>query len=156
MDDPFVGQFEHSLDVKGRLVLPAAFRSSFESAGFLIKASERCLALLTPGRFRDIAAEMAQRSAAGGSRQRGAKRSFGAGAARVMPDKQGRFAVPEELRRFARLERDCVLIGAIDEIQIWDAERWAKVNAEGDQALETPEPTEPPGSGDAGDGQAAP
>lgn len=138
-DGPFVGQFEHSLDDKGRMVLPAVFRGSFELAGFLIKGSEGCLALLTPSRFRDIAAAMAGRSATGGSNQRAAKRSFGAGAARVVPDKQGRFAIPEELRRFAHLDKDCVVIGAIDEIEIWDAQRWDRINAEGEKALESPE-----------------
>ncbi len=142
-DSPFVGQFEHSLDAKGRMVLPAGFRPAFELAGFLIKSSEGCLALLTPKRFRDIAAGMAERSAAGGVSQRAAKRSFGAGAARVVPDKQGRFAIPEELRRFAHLSKDCVVIGAIDEIEIWDAGRWEQINAAGEKALESPEAVEP-------------
>ena len=138
-ESSFVGQFEHSLDDKGRVVLPAGFRAAFELAGFLIKGSEGCLALLTPSRFEHIAAQMAQRSAAGGVNQRAAKRSFGAGAARVVPDKQGRFAIPEELRRFAHLSKDCVIIGAIDEIEIWDAQRWDEINAEGERALESPE-----------------
>ncbi len=149
VDSPFVGQFEHSLDAKGRMVLPAGFRPAFELAGFLIKGSEGCLALLTPKRFRDIAAGMAERSAAGGASQRAAKRSFGAGAARVVPDKQGRFAIPEELRSFAHLNKDCVVIGAIDEIEIWDAARWEQINAAGEKALESPEAVESDMAGNA-------
>ena len=95
MDEVFVGQFEHSLDPKGRIVLPASFRTSFEQSGFLIKGPEGCLALLTPERFQDIAQNMASRSEEGDIRHRSAKRSFGAGAARVLPDKQGRIAIPE-------------------------------------------------------------
>lgn len=135
----FVGQHEHSLDAKGRIVLPASFRSAFEPSGFLIKHSEGCLALMTPDRFGEIAGQMSERSQSGGLHGRAAKRSFGAGAARVLPDKQGRIAVPEELRRFAGLQRECIVIGAIDEVEIWDAGRWHEMNAQGESLLAAPE-----------------
>ena len=139
MDELFVGQFEHALDVKGRIVLPASFRASFDQSGFLIKGPEGCLALLTPERFPDIAQTMASRSEEGDVRHRSAKRSFGAGASRVLPDKQGRIAVPEELRSFAQLERDCVIVGAIDEVEIWDSSRWQQITEVGDSLLESPD-----------------
>ena len=139
MDELFVGQFEHALDMKGRIVLPASFRASFDESGFLIKGSEGCLALLTPERFRDIAQTMASRSEEGDVRHRSAKRSFGAGASRVLPDKQGRIAVPEDLRSFAQLERECVIVGAIDEVEIWDSERWDQITEVGDSLLESPD-----------------
>ena len=139
MDELFVGQFEHALDMKGRIVLPASFRASFDESGFLIKGSEGCLALLTPERFRDIAQTMASRSEEGEVRHRSAKRSFGAGASRVLPDKQGRIAVPEDLRSFAQLERECVIVGAIDEVEIWDSERWSQITQVGDSLLESPD-----------------
>jgi len=139
VDELFVGQFEHALDVKGRIVLPASFRASFDQSGFLIKGPEGCLALLTPERFRDIAQTMASRSEEGDVRHRSAKRSFGAGASRVLPDKQGRIAVPEELRSFAQLERDCVIVGAIDEVEIWDSSRWQQITEVGDSLLESPD-----------------
>tara|TARA_S200000501_G_scaffold185391_1_gene174451 strand:- start:8330 stop:8773 length:444 start_codon:yes stop_codon:yes gene_type:complete len=139
VDELFVGQFEHALDMKGRIVLPASFRASFDESGFLIKGSEGCLALLTPERFRDIAQTMASRSEEGDVRHRSAKRSFGAGASRVLPDKQGRIAVPEDLRSFAQLERECVIVGAIDEVEIWDSERWSQITQVGDSLLESPD-----------------
>lgn len=139
MDELFVGQFEHALDMKGRIVLPASFRASFDESGFLIKGSEGCLALLTPERFRNIAQTMASRSEEGDVRHRSAKRSFGAGASRVLPDKQGRIAVPEDLRSFAQLERECVIVGAIDEVEIWDSERWGQITQVGDSLLESPD-----------------
>jgi len=139
VDELFVGQFEHALDIKGRIVLPASFRTSFDQSGFLIKGPEGCLALLTPERFRDIAHTMASRSEEGDIRHRSAKRSFGAGASRVLPDKQGRIAVPEDLRSFAHLERDCVIVGAIDEVEIWDRSRWQEITEVGDSLLESPD-----------------
>ena len=120
-------------------MLPASFRASFDESGFLIKGSEGCLALLTPERFRDIAQTMASRSEEGDVRHRSAKRSFGAGASRVLPDKQGRIAVPEDLRSFAQLERECVIVGAIDEVEIWDSERWGQITQVGDSLLESPD-----------------
>ena len=139
MEELFVGQFEHALDAKGRIVLPASFRPSFDQSGFLIKGSEGCLALLTPERFQDIAQNMASRSQEGDIRHRSAKRSFGAGAARILPDKQGRIAVPEDLRSFAHLERECGIVGGIDEVEIWDLNRWQEVTEVGDSLLESPD-----------------
>ncbi len=139
VEELFVGQFEHALDAKGRIVLPASFRSSFDQSGFLTKGSEGCLALLTPERFRDIAQTMASRSEEGDVRHRSAKRSFGAGAARILPDKQGRIAVPEDLRSFANLERECVIVGVIDEVEIWDRSRWQEITEVGDSLLESPD-----------------
>ena len=77
VDEVFVGQFEHALDAKGRIVLPASFRVSFDESGFLIKGPEGCLALLTPERFRDIAQTMASRSGEGDVRHRSAKDLLG-------------------------------------------------------------------------------
>ena len=139
VEELFVGQFEHALDAKGRIVLPASFRLSFDQSGFLTKGSEGCLALLTPERFRDIAQTMASRSEEGDVRHRSAKRSFGAGAARILPDKQGRIAVPEDLRSFANLERECVIVGVIDEVEIWDRSRWQEITEVGDSLLESPD-----------------
>ena len=82
---------------------------------------------------------MASRSEEGDVRHRSAKRSFGAGASRVLPDKQGRIAVPEDLRSFAQLDRDCVIVGAIDEVEIWDSARWQQITEVGDSLLESPD-----------------
>jgi len=82
---------------------------------------------------------MASRSEEGDVRHRSAKRSFGAGASRVLPDKQGRIAISEDLRSFAHLERDCVIVGAIDEVEIWDRARWQEITEVGDSLLESPD-----------------
>jgi MraZ protein len=151
VDELFVGQFEHSLDVKGRIVLPASFRGAFEQSGYLIKGSEGCLALMTPTQFRELALEMSTRSKEGDRRHRAAKRSFGAGAARVLPDKQGRIAIPEELREFAQLQRDCVVVGSIDEVELWSSQRWTQINETGDSLLESPDSFSTPLAEEAGE-----
>ncbi len=62
-------------------------------------------------------------------------RAFSANAAEVKPDTQGRILLPQRLREFAGLERDVVVIGAIDRIEIWDASRWGAVSARADESL---------------------
>lgn len=139
VDEFFVGSFEHSLDAKGRIVLPAAFRSAFESSGYLIKAPDGCLALMSAGRFSTHARSIADQGGVGDSRQRNAKRAFFAATAEVTPDKQGRIAIPEDLRIFAQLDRECVVIGALDDVEIWSASRWAAASALGDSVIEDPD-----------------
>ena len=58
---------------------------------------------------------------------------------RVVPDKQGRIAIPEDLRRYAQLERECVVVGSLDQVEIWNAARWGEVDALGDSVIESPD-----------------
>lgn len=139
MDDVFVGRHDHTLDAKGRVVLPAGFRPSFESSGFLIKGDDGCLALMTQSRFAELAQGVRTRSRVGEREHRSALRSWAAAAVRVVPDKQGRIAIPEDLRRYAQLERDCVVVGSLDQVEIWNAARWAEIDALGDSVIESPD-----------------
>ena len=64
-----------------------------------------------------------------------ALRAFSANAHEVRPDTQGRISIPERLRAFAGLERDVVVIGALERIELWDASRWQALQDESDQSL---------------------
>ena len=72
--------------------------------------------------------------------ERNVARSFAAGTAEVMPDRQGRMAIPANLRDFAGLEREVTVTGAINRIEIWDATRWRDVNRQGEQLLAGAQP----------------
>ncbi len=119
----FVGQFEHALDSKGRVVLPAAIREELGESGYLAKAEDGCLALTTVEVFEREALEM-QDKVARGLLDRAALRVRAAAAVKVKPDAQGRIAVPQELRGYAGLERDVVIIGAFTRAELWDRSRW--------------------------------
>ena len=69
----------------------------------------------------------------------------------MLPDKQGRIAIPEELREFAQLQRDCVVVGSIDEVELWSAQRWTQINETGDSLLESPDSFSRPLAEEAGE-----
>ena len=114
----FVGRFEHSLDTKNRVVLPAPFRRVLDDGGYLAKDRDGCLALMTAARFE----EEADRLLAGAeddAEQRNVVRWFASAASDIRPDAQGRIVVPPTLKEHAGLDRECVIIGALDKIEIW-------------------------------------
>ena len=129
----FVGTFEHSLDDKGRVVLPSTFRSHLADKGF-ISQFDNCLGLWTEEGFGDVARRLTDKIRAGQAPQE-AMRAFAANAHEVRPDSQGRVTIPQRLRDFAGLDREVVVIGAIDRIEIWDASRWQSVSATADESL---------------------
>ncbi|MCC5953583.1 MAG: division/cell wall cluster transcriptional repressor MraZ [Acidimicrobiia bacterium] len=126
----FVGTFEHTLDEKGRVVLPAAFRHHLASHGF-VSQYQRCLGLWTEEGFRSVADRLMQKVREGLASQH-ALRAFSADATEVRPDSQGRILLPQRLREHAGLDRDVVLIGALDRVEIWDADSWRSVRNEAD------------------------
>lgn len=129
----FVGTFEHALDDKGRVVLPSAFRAHLAEKGFLSQF-DACLGLWTEEGFADVAQRLTDKIRAGDAPQE-AMRAFAANAHEVRPDSQGRITIPQRLRDFAALERDVVVIGAIDRIEIWNAGRWQQRSTQADESL---------------------
>jgi MraZ protein len=130
----FLGTYEHSLDTKGRVILPAKFREQLEAGAFLAKSLGGCLALYTAEEFEKVAQDMQENARRGGV-ERNAVRSFAAGAAEATPDRQGRISIPQHLRSFANLEREVVVAGAFSRIEIWDTNRWREVDREGELSL---------------------
>lgn len=129
----FVGTFEHSLDGKGRVVLPSTFRNDLAGRGYLAQY-ENCLGIWTEQGFGEVTARLTEKIREGLA-PHNASRAFAANAAPVEPDTQGRILLPQRLREFAGLEKDVVIIGAIDRIEIWNARRWESISAEADQSL---------------------
>jgi MraZ protein len=119
----FLGRYEHSLDTKGRVILPAKFRVQFERGGYLTQHSEGCLALWTPGEFERQMAVVLER--AGGSRtDRNRARLWASSSHEVEIDRQGRMPIPAHLRGFAGMESGVLVLGAIDRVELWSPERW--------------------------------
>ncbi len=130
----FYGQHDHSLDDKGRVILPAKFRHLLEGGAFVSKGRARCLAVYTTEEWSRVA-QSVQEVAKRGNRERLAAAAFFAGAADATPDKQGRVAIPANLRDYAALERDLVVVGQYTHVEIWDARRWADRVVDGDASL---------------------
>jgi len=120
----FFGRYEHSLDPKGRVILPAKFRAAFDHGGYLTQFHDRCLALWTP---EDFDKQMTQMEAAAeeGRAERNLARLWAQGTQEVDVDKQGRIAIPQHLREFARLDADVLVNGAITRVELWSPAVWA-------------------------------
>jgi MraZ protein len=121
----FVGRYEHSLDTKGRVILPAKFRPQFERGGYLTQHSEGCVALWTLGEFERQMGAM-QEQAAAGKADRNRARLWASTSAEVEVDRQGRMPIPAHLREFAGLESDVFVHGAIDRVELWNPTAWAE------------------------------
>jgi len=130
----FLGEYQHSLDAKGRLILPAEFRPGLAGGAVIVGTDGKCLAVHPVAEFERVAAEVQQRAKEGG-RDLAALRAFFASARQVAPDSQGRVPISENLRDYAGLTRDVAVIGAATRIEIWDAQRWREQKAEGEAAL---------------------
>lgn len=132
----FVGQYRHSLDAKGRVILPAKFRPQLEAGAYMARGLDGCVCVYPADEWERVATNMRELSIRGGA-QRQAARTFFAGASEVDPDRQGRVQVPAHLRDFAGLapDREVVVAGASSRVEIWDAERWRTLEQEGEQAI---------------------
>ena len=119
----FVGTYEHSLDTKGRVILPVKFRAAFERGGYLTEHREGCLALWTPGEFERQMAAMQERAVSGRT-DRNRARLWAANSHEVEIDRQGRMPIPARLRTFASLEGDVLVNGAIDRVELWSPPVW--------------------------------
>jgi MraZ protein len=131
----FVGTFEHGLDDKGRMVLPAKIRAQLGESGLLGKL-DGCVGLWTIDGFFEMADRLQAEIDAGTGRvTQEAIRSFASEAHEVTPDQQGRIVVPARLRSYAGLGSDVVVTGRIQRVEIWDAAKWAARTDESDAAL---------------------
>jgi MraZ protein len=130
----FLGEFQHSLDAKGRVILPARYRDQLADGAFVTKGRGGCLAVFPLEEFENVASRVREQ-AMRGAKERNAARTFFSGTQEVRPDKQGRVALPQNLRDFAGLGREVVVAGVYSRIEIWDRERWLELDRVGEQAL---------------------
>lgn len=119
----FLGTHEPRLDEKGRLILPAKFREPLAPGLVITKGQERCLYVFPAEEFARITEQLRQTPlTAKGARDY--MRVMFAGAHDEIPDKQGRVTIPNGLREYASLSKECVVIGANTRVEIWDANSW--------------------------------
>jgi MraZ protein len=119
----FLGTYSPRLDEKGRVFLPAKFRDELAEGLVITKGQERCLYVFSVAEFSRLTERLREAPlTAKGARDY--SRVFFASAHDDSPDKQGRVTVPPQLREYAGLDRDCVVIGANTRVEIWDAQSW--------------------------------
>jgi MraZ protein len=130
----FFGTYAPRLDDKGRLFLPAKFRDELAEGLVVTRGQERCLSVWSLEEFGRMTARMASSSLTD-KRHRDYVRMLFAGASDEKPDKQGRITIPPILREYAALSKDCIVIGAMTRIEIWDAAAWQTYSVDREQAF---------------------
>lgn len=119
----FFGRYEHTLDAKGRVILPARFRAPFEHGGYLSQNHDGCLALWTPDQFERQMQDKEERESQ--SRvERNQARQWASTSHEVEIDRQGRMPIPARLREFAGLRENVLVTGAINRVELWDPVRF--------------------------------
>jgi len=127
----FLGEHRHTLDPKGRVVLPAEFRAELADGCVVTKGQERCLYIFPLDRWAEEV-ERLNRLPRTNRKVRAYTRSVFAGAKKDTPDRQGRIMLPERLREYAALNREAVVVGVADRIEIWNQESWEQLSSEAD------------------------
>jgi MraZ protein len=125
-----LGEYEHTIDDKNRLTLPAKFRRAFEDGIVVTRGLDGCVYAWPPSAwesYRDTTLSTLHPLSQQGRRMR---RHFFSGASETVPDKQGRVSLPPALLAHAKLGRDVVVAGVNDHLEIWDRAAWTRELAE--------------------------
>ena len=119
----FLGEFEHSIDDKSRLAVPARFRAALEDGLVITRGLDRCLVIYDSESWR-LMAERVRTLNPWQADARRMQRHFFSGAVPAQPDKLGRIVIPQFLRAYAQLENDVVVVGLADRIEVWARAAW--------------------------------
>ena len=125
----FVGEYLHSVDAKGRLALPARFRTKIAGGAVLTRGIEACLYVFPTATWEEKGRELAA-SAINPRQRRMIERRFFGMAFECELDAQGRIIVPAKFRQYAGLNGEATVVGARDRIEIWSVERWEAYTVE--------------------------
>lgn len=123
----FYGEYSHSLDKKGRLIVPSKFREIFKEhyadKFYITRGLDKCLFVFTEDEWKTQERKFKDMSF---TRQDARQfiRLYFSGACEVTCDKQGRILIPQYLKEFAEIKEDVVIVGVSDRIEIWAKERW--------------------------------
>jgi len=130
-----MGEYRHSLDGKGRLIVPAKFREGLGDSFVITRGLDHCLFVYPLTEWRSLEQRLKQLPMTR-SDARAFMRLFFSGAVDVEVDKQGRVLIPQNLREYARMEREAVIIGVSNRVEIWSEELWEKYSDQAGESYE--------------------
>ena len=129
----FLGEYEHTIDAKGRMAVPAKFRSQMDRGAVVSKGMGACLSVYTMQRWEEKSAELVAGKAS--DELRDFERRIYPSAGEVELDGQGRMIIPARLRAYANLGNEVTVAGVRDHFEIWDRPAWQayqeRLDAEG-------------------------
>jgi len=118
-----LGEYKHSLDIKGRVAIPAKFREELNAGAIITRGLDKCLFVFGTKEWENLVQKLLSLPLAQ-SNSRAFVRLMLAGASQVDFDNQGRILIPEYLRRYAGLKKQVVIAGLYSRMEIWDEETW--------------------------------
>ena len=124
-----IGEYEHSLDAKGRLIMPSKLRESIGEKFIVTKGLDGCLFGFSKQEWTSFE-EKLKNLPLTNKNARDFVRFFLSGATECEIDKQGRFLIVANLRQYASMEKDVVIIGVGTRIEIWNKQKWEEYNSE--------------------------
>jgi MraZ protein len=128
----FIGEYNHNLDDKGRLAIPAKFRMILKKGAVVTKGLDNCLFLYSKEQFETIAKKFAALPISQ-AKARAFTRHMLAGAMDVEFDNQGRITLPEYLRKFSGLKKSIIIAGLYNHLEIWNEDAWSQYKAEAER-----------------------
>lgn len=128
----FLGEFEHTIDDKSRLAVPARFRAALQDGLFITRGLDRCLVIWDADSWRAQAERVRSLNPWQGDARR-LQRHFFSGAVPAQPDKLGRIVIPQFLREYAQLDADVIVVGLADRIEVWARGEWERERSEAER-----------------------
>ncbi|WP_426349474.1 division/cell wall cluster transcriptional repressor MraZ [Alloiococcus sp. CFN-8] len=125
----FIGEYNHSLDNKNRMIIPAKLREGLEGRYIITKGLDGCLYVYPLDEWRELA-EKLKALPLTDKNARDFVRFFFSGASEIEVDKQGRGLIPQNLIEYAGITKDIISIGVLTKVEIWSKERWDRYNNE--------------------------
>jgi MraZ protein len=131
----FLGEFHHTIDDKGRLTFPAKFRDALADGLVIVKGFEQCLFVFSRLEWPKFERKIREKQMLKENARR-LSRLFFAGASEETLDKNGRVVIPGKLREFAQLEKDAIIVGVSDRLEIWSKTHWERYVTEAEKTYE--------------------
>ena len=130
------GEYEHTLDEKNRLTLPARFRPGFADGLVLTRGMDNSLSLFSKEEFSSVIEARLSKLDPLSREGRLMHRFYFSGAVEAVPDKQGRVMVPQALLQSAGLEREVIVVGVFDHLEVWDRATWREYMKQVEESVE--------------------
>jgi len=125
----FYGEYEHSIDKKGRLIIPSKFREAFKEYDieklYITRGLDKCLFVFTESEWKSQESKFKSIPFTK-SEARKFNRIYFAGATQIECDKQGRILIPKYLKDYAFIKRDVMIIGVSNRMEVWSRDEWQK------------------------------